>query len=68
MEKKTNKVRECEECGALIESSSPGSRLCKRCATQLQDKRSKDGGKFRPKEPKKKKKGSRDEDYYDDYR
>lgn len=66
MGKKEKQYRECEECGALIESGNPSSRLCKQCATLALGKRDKDGLKHRSKDNKKRKKKSKD-DEYDDY-
>ena len=69
MVKKTTHYRECEECGELIESGSPSTRLCKRCAAQYQNKRNRDTSRFRPKEHqnKKKRKKSKDDEYQDFY-
>jgi predicted amidophosphoribosyltransferase len=53
--------RECEECGAPIDSSHTANRLCKRCEAQLSNKRLRDGSKHRPKEQIKKKKKSEEE-------
>ena len=55
--------RECEECGEPIEGGNPTARLCKRCAAKYQNKRNRDGSRYRPKDQRKKKK-STEEDYY----
>jgi hypothetical protein len=66
MGKKIKEYRECDECGGPIESGNPSVRLCKRCATRLQTKRYRNGSRYRPKERKKKRKQSwEEEDQYD---
>jgi len=56
MGKKEKVIRECEECGRPIESSNPTTFLCNRCAANLQNKRYRDGSRYRPKDKKRKKK------------
>jgi len=66
MGNKKIQYRECEECGAPIDSGNPANRLCKRCEAQLSAKRQRDGSKYRPKEQTKKKKKS-EEELFEDY-
>lgn len=67
MGKQIEKYRECEECGELIESGNPAVRLCKRCASTIQNKRRKDVFRHRPKDQKKKKKRNEEEYYEEQY-
>jgi RNA polymerase-binding transcription factor DksA len=62
MGKKEKAFRECEECGRPIESGNPTTVLCKHCAAKLQDKRNRDGSRYRPKDKKKKGKKSWEEE------
>lgn len=67
MGKKAKQLRECEECGELIESGNPNARLCKNCAALYQDRRSRDGIRIRPKEDRKKKKKRPRHEHHEDY-
>ena len=67
MGNKEKQYRECDECGQPIESGNPSARLCKRCAAKYQNKRIRDGSRYRSKDQKKKnRKKSKEEDFYEE--
>jgi len=55
--------RECEECGAPIDSHNPSNRLCKRCEIEFSGKHQRGDAK----DQKKRKRKEKNEEFFEAY-